>query len=197
MHNFDEIFNKSISLIEQIHPLDEYSKSNLKKIAKLTFYPKNTFILKETQIADKYYFLYKGLTRSYFHRNGREATTWFCTDGRLFTNYKSMITGLPSTENIITIEDSWIIEFSKQDIEKIFETHPCVNTLARKISELYFLMQDDHLYDMLYASAAERLAKFEIEFKPYLDRIKSKYIASYLGLTPETISRMRSLNKAV
>ncbi len=193
--NQDVVGKEMLNLFTSISPLTDEAIADISTIFELKIVKKNTLLAKEGTKINKMWFLYEGLLRSFFLKDGRECTTWIMMDKFPFTNYKSFITNEPSIENIITVEDCVLLETTRDKVHQMYAKYHCVETVGRKIAEMYFVRHDAHLHSMLFASAEERYDDFITKMPDIIDRMKSKDIASYLGISKETFSRIYSKNK--
>ncbi|MDX2194871.1 MAG: Crp/Fnr family transcriptional regulator [Cytophagales bacterium] len=193
--SYNECIKQLNDAFGALTPLTDKTLNEINKIFELKYIPKHTHLVKAGQVVNKIWFLNRGLLRSYFYKDDNECTTWFMTENFPFTNYRSFITQQPSLDNIITVEDSIVLETTRQNVYEIYAKYSDANTLGRIFAELYFLRHDAHVYDLLFSSAEDRYIHF-LERMPGLDdRVKSKDLASYLGMTKETISRLKSKRK--
>jgi CRP-like cAMP-binding protein len=190
----NELLDHLILFLNSVEPLTPEAENDIRGIFILKKIPKKTLLVTSGQIVNKVWYLSKGLCRSYFIKDGKEATTWIMLNNFPFTNYRSFLTGLPSYDNIETVEDCVVLETTKNKLFEMYDKHKCANTIGRKLAETYFLRHDEHVTRLLFSSAEERFAFFESTMPDMLERMKLKDVASYLGMTNETLSRIRYKN---
>ena len=154
--------------------------------------PAKATLLKEGQIAHHTYFLEKGCVRIWFNNAGKDITLNFFFDGEGVSSIESFRTGTPSAYYLESLEPCIIHRISKKDFRFILDDSP---DIKKKIEEITF--QTLFLYEKLFLSrikdSPEVRYKELIKNHPViLQRVPQHYIASYLGITPVSLSRIRN-----
>jgi len=150
-------------------------------------------VSREGEICSKVYFVNKGCLR-FFHLNeeGKELTRYFAFEGKFGTDLTSLITNEPSKENIQSIEQSEILYINKTDFYELVKTEPSINLIYRDILEMAYLTSVKRIYNFQGEETLQRL-KWLMNYQPMiLSRLSNKMIASYLGITPYTLSRLKA-----
>jgi CRP-like cAMP-binding protein len=151
---------------------------------------KETILLQEGKICRHLYFLERGLLRFFILKNGNDVTKYFTDIPYCFTSIKSFETQIPATENIETLEDTvlWAMTFkSVQSLQNL----PAWSTFTRKLVQEVQIYTDEILEDLQTETAENRYKKMLFENDPLLQRVPLKHIASYLGIAPQSLSRIR------
>ncbi|MDQ1086538.1 Crp/Fnr family transcriptional regulator [Siphonobacter sp. SORGH_AS_1065] len=155
--------------------------------------PKKHFLIKQGQTAKEICFLISGSARLYYEKDGDEKTTYFFFENNLVGDYLGCLTSQPSTINIQALEDCELMYFKYETLTKLYEQFPVYQIFGRKLAEYLFMGLDIRLAELLTLTPEERYLKFintSIKRK-ILERIPQQYIASYLGITPVSLSRIR------
>lgn len=152
---------------------------------------KNHILLKEKQHHGFAYFVLEGVVRSYYLKDGIEVNTWFAFENEMvgsLHNYRN----LPSRETFELVEDCKLIAINMHSLKLLMHKNIHVCHFISNIIEEYALFLEDRIYFSQYMSSMERYV-FMLEHEPrILQRIPLTYIASYLGISRETLSRLRS-----
>ena len=153
----------------------------------------NQFLLREGEVCQHNYFVTKGSFRM-FHVNaeGQELTRYFAFENKFGTNLTSLIEGSPSIENLQAIEPLEVLRISKTDFFELVESNPDLNKIYRNILENAYITSQKRIYDLQGMTALDRLRWLLGQYPLILTRIPSRMIASYLGITPFTLSRLKS-----
>lgn len=138
------------------------------------------------------YFLEKGALRGYYTLDGKEITHWFGFENDFVTSFHSFITQAPAVENIHLIEGSVLWAISKNTLEKLFNQHHDIERLVRIAYEKYYIRLEERFVNAHFKTAAERYEDLVKGTPHILGRVPLGYIASYLGISQETLSRIRS-----
>jgi CRP-like cAMP-binding protein len=163
------------------------SKTNI-----VQFY-KNEMILKQGKICKNLYFIEKGLTRGYrIDDDGKDITNWFAPEGTLATSTYSFISQKPSFENIVALEDCSMRMISRKSLYDLYEKFPAMNEMGRELVEIYYLELEERVNLLQFQTAKQRYENFVKNESYLLQRTSLGYIASYLGITQETLSRIRN-----
>lgn len=178
-------------LLSQYHSFSNEAWNEVKNRLKPLTLLKGEKLLSEGEIVEGIWLLANGVTRSYFKKNKLEITTWIATEGMPFTNYKSLTKQTPSKESIEAIEDSYLLFLSQENLQFMYDNFVEFNIIGRKMAENYFVNYDDRLISMLYATAEEKFNGLMATQPELFNRVPIKYLASYLDMKPETLSRMR------
>jgi CRP-like cAMP-binding protein len=136
-------------------------------------------------------FLEKGIIRLYIPRLENDLTFGFVFGGSFFSGYDSFLTQSPSMYSIATITECTIWKVTFDDLQKIYESTEIGNFIGRKASEELFVKKAQRELSLLNESAEERYLKLFWEKPELIQRIPLKYIASYIGVTPQALSRIR------
>jgi CRP-like cAMP-binding protein len=162
---------------------------------RLTFktIPKKEFLVQKGQKTTQIGFLLSGSCRVFYDKDGEEWTTYFCFENSLVAAYMSCITGQPSTLSIQALEDCQLLVFEYQTLTALYQQFPVYETFGRKLAEYLFMGLDIRLAEQLILSPEERYLKFlgSPAKRKIIERIPQQYIASYLGITPVSLSRIR------
>lgn len=194
MATFVEIvtMNTLFDYVSSYHSLSENAKKALtSKLTKLEL-PKNAFLVEEGRTCNHMYFLEKGSLRGFYNLDGKEVTYWFGFENNFVTSFYSFISRKPSFENIQLLEDCTLWSLSYEELQELYNLHPEIERLGRLSHEKYYLMLEDRFVSNHFKDARERYEML-MESSPHiLRRVPLGYIASYLGISQETLSRIRS-----
>ncbi len=171
--------------------LTEEEKQAMTDVDVFRTYKKGTVLLKEGEITRDGYFVLKGCIRTYYIIDGNEKTTEFYTEMEGLTPH-GVINNKPSEYYISCVEDS-ILTVSNPDMEKtMFEKFPRFETLCRLLSE-DLLARKQSSFDEFKTSSPEQRYLNLMQIRPdLLQRAPQHQLASYLGITPQSLSRLRS-----
>lgn len=154
---------------------------------------KNEILLNADQVCRHYYFINKGCIRLFtVSREGNESSRYFAFEGNFATALPSFIDQLPAEEYLQTIEKSELLAISRSDFYRLTETIPQFAKIYTEILELGFIVAQKRIYGFQGFDALEKV-KWIMKYQPHLlPRISNKMAASYLGLSPSTLSRIKS-----
>lgn len=178
--------------INQISPL---SKEPFEALSNC-FHPfelkKNAFFVKEEESAKQIGFLYKGIVRAYFvNSKGKEYNKQFFMAPSIIGAYTSLLTKNPNKIAQQALTDSQILVANYAEIEPLYEQFHELERLGRKIAEYYFLEKEKKEIEMALLDASQRYLILRETFSQIETIIPQYHIASYLGITPTQLSRIR------
>lgn len=170
---------------------EESKKAFIGKFRSKTF-PKKHHLLREGQIARHLYYVAKGCAREYYYKDGREINNWFVFENEFLTCTSSFLGQKESFESIQLLEDSELLVISYEDLQVLYSRYPDINTLGRILVEKYFIWLEERNIFMKSSSAKEKYDFLMKEEPHIIQRIPLGHIASFLGVTLETLSRIRA-----
>ena len=183
---------KIISSIKNIYPVSDASIQLLTSKMERKEFPKKHLLIKGGIINKNYYFIEKGLTRSYCIINGEEATTWFSKEGELAFSMLSVYENKPGFEYVDLLEDAIVYAISIDKLNELYKTNIEIANWSRTIHQKAFLDLEYRHIALATQSAKERYTNFTKESSDLFKRVKLGYIASFLGVTQVTLSRLRA-----
>lgn len=137
-------------------------------------------------------FIIKGLLRTYFiTEKGEEFTTDFCRENEVTTNYDSLMSGMKQEFYSEALEDSIILSMDNSRFDQLAQSYPAFKTLKSTLIEYYYSEKINREKELLSLKAEQRYLRFVDTHKRILHRIPQYHIASYLGITPVALSRIR------
>jgi CRP-like cAMP-binding protein len=190
--NHISIVNSSLfHLIRSIIPVSTALEERLKGILRRDTFPKRHFLLKEGQVSNYIYFIEKGFIRSYYLKDGKEITSWFMKEGDVIISVNSFYKRLPSYEYIQAIEESTVSFIDYNELHQLYNEFTEFNIVGRRLTEKYYGLSEERLYSMRKQSAEERFKFLLDKYPEIFKRAPLGCIASYLGVSLETVSRIR------
>ncbi|MBA2498509.1 MAG: Crp/Fnr family transcriptional regulator [Chitinophagaceae bacterium] len=182
-----------VPLFNSIHPISKGAVDFLNNKSYPVRVNKGKFLLKAGQVPDRLFLLRKGVVRGFIKEEKKEITTWITGENELVSSIRGL--GLPplvSEENIQVIESAQLVGLEYRCIDYMYKHFPESNIVARIILEEIYRAAEERAFISRIPSAEKKYKRF-IDTKPELaDRISLKYIASYLSMTQETLSRIRT-----
>ncbi|MGV3509277.1 MAG: Crp/Fnr family transcriptional regulator [Sphingobacteriaceae bacterium] len=154
-------------------------------------YPKRTLLLKEGQTEKYLSFIEQGVVRFYIPKEDNELTFTFAFDNGFVSAYDSFLTQTPSTYNVETLSPTVLWRLTYADLQEIYTNTEIGNTIGRYASEDLFLRKSKRELSLLNDTAEQRYLKLFTEQPQLIRQIPLKYIASYIGITPQALSRIR------
>lgn len=158
-------------------------------LVKRTIAP-NELILKEGQICRHVYFLESGFMRYFVWRDGIDVSKFFTSPPYCFTSQRSFNQQTPSKENIEALEESIIWEMNRTDAYHLFKIPSWVEFVRKLTQEVQFFTEEI-LEDLQNETAENRYRKMLEEGDILLEKVPLKHLASYLGIAPQSLSRIR------
>ncbi len=186
------VISPLVATLNYFHPLSlpviNYLASNVSK----KYYNKGDLLLKAGNICEEVYFIEEGLIRGYINDNGRDITTWISCEQELVTSIYSLDLNVPALENIQAIEDCKLLCMSTSALKELYIIHPEFNIVVRKLLQRYYRDAEARAFITRIAKAEDKYEHFLNIYNHLANRVLLKYIASFLGITVETLSRIRS-----
>lgn len=184
-------FRQTISRFVQFPDADWEAMASLFKVRHLA---KREHFCREGEICREVAFIVKGSFRQYYVVDGEERSTFFTFENGFVSDYDSFLTGQPSQMNLEALENAELIIVTKETMERLYRLYPKFETFGRLIAEDVYLCAMDRLRAFLLHSPEDRYRRFlqQHDAAVILERIPQHYIASYLGITPVSLSRIRN-----
>jgi CRP-like cAMP-binding protein len=155
------------------------------------WFKKGEHLLQEGQVCNHVSFINKGYFRTYNIVRDEERTQYFAFEHEYITDYCSFVTRQPTRDNIIAMEDTEVLQLDHTSMHAAFEKYPVWQKFGRLIAEYVFVLVSFRSQDLLFKTPEELYLQLIKEKPHFIERIPLKYIASYLGVTPEALSRIR------
>ncbi len=171
--------------------LTESATYLLKPFLSVVSLPKKHVLVKEKQICGKVYFICKGASRSFYLQNGVEVHTWFAFENEVIGSLRNF-NNLPSRENIELLEESVLIAFDIAGIQTLMQENIEVANFVNVTILEYALFMEDKFFDLHMKPSNEKFSALLAHSPEIFQRVPLTYIASYLGISRETLSRLRA-----
>jgi CRP-like cAMP-binding protein len=178
--------------------LSLYPNTNLDELTELvqqfTFdkIDKKSILLNAGEFSDTVYFIIEGLVRIYYVKEDKEITNWFIKENMMFAATYSILTGNKNYSTYETLEDTYVLKVRYPVLESLYTKYHSLEHLGRKLIEAYYGAFMKKTFDVLFLSAEERYHLFVKDQSDLLNRVPLRFVASFLGITQETLSRLRA-----
>ncbi len=179
--------------IKSIHPVSAEALNALASICKDVSFKKNTDVQPIGHTCRSIYFIKKGALRIYYFKDGIDVTESFEFENAIVARAESLFSGKPSRKAIQAIEDTELIAISSPALFKLYDDYPQLERLFRKLFEEAYVKTVNRLESLQFHTAEERYQNLLNDHPDVLKRVPLKFIASYLGITPVSLSRIRAM----
>ena len=152
---------------------------------------RKTIFLKEGEVENYISFIKSGITRLYIPREENSLTVSFIFENQFVTDYDSFLTRAPSTCQIETLTDTTLWRISYKDLQEIYEKTDNGNLIGRKIAETIYIAKSERERALLSKTPEELYLNLFTARPKIIKQIPLKYIASFIGITPQALSRIR------
>jgi len=185
------VYSKLLELVNQITVLEEKEIDLIKSSFKPLQLTKGEFFLEAGKINKHVGFLHKGLVRYFVYKDEEESTFEFTKEGEFIADYQSFNNKTESVQNIQAIEDCEILIINYENVQTIFNSTKKGNLIGRHIIEHRFDIMVNQLLAIYMQNHEDRYQSFIKHYSDLSQRIPQYLIASYVGVKPESLSRIR------
>ena len=180
-----------VSFLEQFGELPENIVATIEHLLEKIELPKKHILLKKGNVCNHLYFIEKGIARNFFEEEDKELTNDIVLEGELLVSFSSFVSRIPSLETIELLEDSILYALHYDDLQNLYNTFPIMEHIGRKIAEHHYNSFATKSYRLKFSNTTER---YQYLFENKIEIVKRApigMIASYLGMSIETLSRIR------
>lgn len=186
--NREKMRERIISYLNK-YGFSEYESIEIASMFQMEKVKKNQVIIDMNESLDKIFLITEGIARGvYFDMDGKECTKCFATEG-MWCGVYNYIKRTPYEFRIEAIEDMTLAAISVKDLEFVFQRIDRCEKIFNQLCMETFLKEEQRNYQLLMLNAEERYKKFVEDFPNIANRVKQEYIASYIGVTPSSLSR--------
>ncbi len=179
-------------LMKITSPLNNDTVEKLASILVRTELKKNTIHLKEGEISNQIYYVEKGLIRQFYYKNGRDLTEHFACEGNILMNIESYLLQEPTYLMIEALESSVLYGIPYEPLMPLLNVYPDLGVMYRVFMELILVGIQRKIDSFRFETARERYDRLLRERPEIIKRAPLVHIASYLLMSPETLSRVRA-----
>lgn len=181
------------SFFEKQVPLEDQAWTDLQKTMTFREYKRKDHFLYQGEICKQLGFIIKGYVRLYFLKDGEEITKDFNFENSFCGSYASFSLRQPSRFNIMAMEKVKLYTIGREDLFRLFDKYSSLQKLGRISMEHMFIRKEMREASFLLDSAEQRYHELLSQYPKITQRVPLKYLASYLGITAETLSRIRAI----
>ncbi|PKA99219.1 CRP-like cAMP-binding protein [Flavobacteriaceae bacterium MAR_2009_75] len=187
--NLDLVFQQ---LEKSYIPLSSDCKEAFLQHAKLAFYKKGDVVVREGQFSKKAFLIIEGCGRAYYLKNGKDISDWFTFEYQFMAPIVSFFSEKPSPHYVEFLEDATVLEFTKDQMDRLTQAHHEFERFIREVVTETLLGLCERLNAIQFNKAEDRYRHLLTIYPNITNHIPLTHIASYLGITLETLSRIRN-----
>tara|TARA_R110000850_G_C9990883_1_gene467013 strand:- start:5109 stop:5690 length:582 start_codon:yes stop_codon:yes gene_type:complete len=187
--NTEKIFHE---IGEMYLPLSNECQQDFIAITKVSTFKRGEVVVREGQFSKKAYLIVAGCSRAYYLKDGKDISDWFTFENQFMAPIVSFFSEKPSPHYVEFVEDATVLEFSKDSMDILTNKHHDFERFISKVVTETMLGLCERLYTLQFNKAEERYKHLLSIYPNITNRIPLTHIASYLGITLETLSRIRN-----
>ncbi|MCG9972379.1 Crp/Fnr family transcriptional regulator [Christiangramia crocea] len=186
------IVREYLDTLSGLSPLSPQTRELLLNCISTRTISKGELLLEHGEVCKHIYYVDKGLMRIFYYKDKRDITEWFAGDKQFLFSVRSYFEETPSKLIIEALEDSEVILLSKEKQEVLIKTNLEVANLMIKAFSYSLILSQKRMESIQFESAKERYVSLMEQQPEIIHKAPLQYIASFLGITQETLSRIRS-----
>jgi len=171
--------------------LDEATKAAVLDCCDTQELEKGHLLVKAGRVTHRIFFIQEGSARAFYDHDGKEVTAWFYREGLLTTSWTSFFTQTPSHESVELNEDSIIASLTHDQLHQLYQQYPKLQEFGRVMVEDQLVFLDYFYKGFMFMTAKEKYDLLLQVFPDVTQRVNLGHIASFLGISQETLSRIR------
>lgn len=183
--------DKIFRLFDSICPLGDSVKDYILSTLKTRHFLKRELLLRAGHTCSHIWFVETGIVKCFYTKDQKDVVAWIMKENDIITSVESFLLQKVSMESIQTIEDTAVHYLHFDELQYIYRTFPEFNLHGRVITEKYYIASEQRLIAMRHQSAAERYLHLRDHHPDIIRRVSNTDIASYLGISLETLSRLK------
>lgn len=185
-------FKKIKSYITNVIQMDDRTFNSALDYFVVRHVKKGDYLLREGQICNHITYINTGLFRTFYIKNGNEINTCFCMEDSITSSQESFVNQIVSKEYIQAIEDASIVSLSHENLIKLYQFDPKWESLSRILTEKECARLSERIDTLSFETAKEKYLHLLKKQPKIIQRVAIQHIASYIGVSRETLSRIRS-----
>lgn len=185
--------NLLLQYFKQYNRLSAEAEEVITKITSIIELKKNAILQPIGHTCKTIYFINKGIARIYYLKDGIDVTESFAFENNIIARVESLFTGKPSRKAIQILEDAELVAINSVQLFQLYDRFPDIERLFRKIFEAAYVDTVNRIESIQFHTAEERYNALLHEAPGIIQRVPLKYIASYLGITQVSLSRIRAM----
>lgn len=179
-------------IVSQLNRLTADGREVLSAILKRYELPKGHILVRQHTVCNYLYFIESGLTRTYYYNDGKDITDWLSPEDTFACSIVSYISRKPDRRQIELLEPSILWALQYNEMEQLCAKYHEIETMIRRLISMGMIQLQQRFDDLHFATAMQRYQKLMSDHPSLIQRVPLGMIASYLGITQETLSRIRS-----
>jgi CRP-like cAMP-binding protein len=184
-------FERLFAFLSEIHPLSDAFRSSIERELRVLLLPKNYMLLEAPRVSDHAWFLERGFAMSYSYTDAGLQVENFWKDGEVILSVKSFFEQAPSAESIRLMVPAEVIFISYRGVQRLFRDFPEAHLIYETVVNRYYEQSRERAHDILTLDATERYRKLLSTFPRIEQMATQEHIASYLGIAPQSLSRLK------
>lgn len=185
-------FSPLVSIFKKFHPLNDEIEKRINQHTFPISYKKNKYLVSPVDRNKFLFLIIKGVVRGFIKDGDNEITTWIAKENEVVGTIRNLWIDGDSDEYLQALEDVDLVAIPHVLSEYLYENFPEANIVGRKMMELYYRSAEERAYLCRISSAEKRYKRFLLSFPDLINRVSLKYIASFLAIRLETLSRIRA-----
>ncbi|MDU1906555.1 MAG: Crp/Fnr family transcriptional regulator [Dysgonomonas sp.] len=180
------------TILDKVYELPILSKESIARVITEVEHPRGYQLISADKVERDIYFIKKGIVRAYTNSSDEEITFWFGKEGDTIVSMRSYVDNRRGYENIELLEDCILYKLKVSALDSLYANDIHIANWGRKFAEQELLRTEERLIARQFRTASERYNDLMKNNPELLQRIQLSYIASYLGITQVSLSRIRA-----
>lgn len=184
-----------LDYIRSISPLSPESEKAFLEVCKTYSFPKGYLLHKSGEVAKTFYFIQQGIAKAFYYKGRKEIVDWIADENTIVFSMESFLSQKPGFNSIQLLEDCDLVGINYGDLEMLYTKYHDIERLGRLHVTYGLLLMQEKINSVQFETAKQRYEKLIKEHPSYLDRVSLKDLASFLGMTQVSLSRIRAQTK--